>query len=402
MAIQHLIPAGVLTLAGLMGTPALAQNVDTLPFPLVPQATALVDGTFEYQARPGAFVDLMGRQALIMDQVELPGGAIVDLDLTRVNYDFGSMGVQVNGQPSTFDALDLTLWRGQVSGSVGSDVFLAFSSHGCNGWILADGEYNHLMAFAGPGNDWSQAQARLVPESIMNGLGGAPRELCGNDGILNGPMTPTSILNDAQTQSLGSTFNLGSTLECKVAVETDYQYYQNWNNLTACQTYTATLLAEISDRYESQIDVVLTYPYLQFYTSSNDPWTSQGGGAGAVLDEFRNAWIGNIPSGGNLAHFMSGANLGGGVAYLDVLCNSTWGFGVSGNMSGGTQFPVTQSSNTWDFTVMAHELGHNFGTGHTHDYCPPIDECASSNYFGQCQNSRNCISNGTVMSYCHT
>ncbi len=404
MAIKHILPAGVVALAGLLGTPVLAQNVDTVPFPLEVLPSALVDGTFEYQPRPGAFVDLMGRQALIMTQVELPSGQLVDLDLTRVNADFASMGVQVNGRPSPFDPLDLTIWRGQVSGELDSDVFVSFSSHGCNGWIFADGEYNHLMGFAGPGNDWENAGARLVPESILISVGGDRSKLCGTDELVNGPLAPASRVNNASATSLGSTFNSSrwTTLECKVSVETDYQYYQNFNNLQACQTYTATLLTEISDRYNSQLDVVLTYPYLQFYTSSNDPWTAQGGGAGAMLDQFRNAWIGNIPSGGNLAHFMSGASLGGGVAYLDVLCNSTWGFGVSGNMHGGTQFPVSQSSNSWDFVVMAHEMGHNFGTGHTHDYCPPIDRCASSAYFGQCQTSRNCVSNGTLMSYCHT
>ncbi|MFT5197821.1 MAG: hypothetical protein ACI87O_000463 [Planctomycetota bacterium] len=404
MDIQHLLTAGALVLAGFCSASAQAQNVDTLPFPLEVQPTALVDGTFEYQPRPGAFVDLMDRQAIVLGQVELPSGSLVDLDLTRVNADFASMGVQVNGQPSPFDPLDLTLWRGQVSGTVGTDVFLAFSSHGCNGWIFAEGEYNHLMSFVGPDNDWSNASARLVPESILISVGGNRVKLCGNDEIVNGPMVPSSIVNDQTATSLGGVFNSvgATTLECKVAVETDYQYYQNWNNLQACQNYTAILLAEISDRYNSQLDVVLTYPYLQFYSSSNDPWTSQGNGAGAVLDEFRNAWINNIPNGGNLAHFMSGANLGGGVAYLDVLCNSTWGFGVSGNLSGGTQFPVSQSSNTWDFVVVAHELGHNFGTSHTHNYCPPIDECASSANFGSCQNSRNCTNSGTLMSYCHT
>ncbi len=407
MAIKHLLPTGALALAGLLATPALAQNVDAVSFPLVSQPSAMVPGTLEYQPRPGGFVDLMGYQALIMPQVELPSGKLVDLDLTRVNADFASIGVQVNGQPSPFDPLDLTLWRGQASGLVDSDVFLAFSSHGCNGWIFVDGEYNHLMAFAAPGNDWSQANARLVPETVLISLGGTRPNLCGIDGLANGPLTPAPTGNNggaASPTSLGGTFNLGRaiTLECKVSVETDYEYYQNWGNLQACQTYTATLLAEISDRYDSQLDVILTYPYLQYYTSSNDPWTAQGGGAGAVLDQFRNAWSGNIPAGGNLAHFLSGASLGGGVAYLDALCSSNWGFGVSGNMNGGTQFPVSQGSNTWDFVVMAHEVGHNFGTVHTHDYCPPIDECASSNYFGQCQNTRNCINNGTIMSYCHT
>ncbi len=407
MVIKYILPTGVLALVGLLGTPVLAQNVDTVSFPLEVLPNALVDGTFEYQPRPGAFVDLMGRQALIMTQVELPSGQLVDLDLTRVNVDFASMGVQVNGRPSPFDPLDLTLWRGQVSGDLSSDVFLSFSSHGCNGWIYSGGEYNHLMGFAGPGNDWANAGARLVPESVLISVGGDRSKLCGTDELLNGPLAPASRVNNmsgASATSLGTTFNNSrwTTLECKVSVETDYQYYQNFNNLQACQTYTATLLTEISDRYNSQLDVVLTYPYLQFYTSSNDPWTAQSGGAGAMLNEFRNAWLGNIPSCGNVAHFMSGADLNGGVAYFDALCDSNWSFGVSGNMHGGTQFPVSQSSNSWDFVVMAHEIGHNFGAPHTHDYCPPLDSCASSAGFGPCQTSRNCVSNGTVMSYCHT
>mgnify|MGYP002526217732 CR=1 FL=1 len=98
-----------------------------------------------------------------------------------------------------------------------------------------------------------------------------------------------------------------------------------------------------------------------------------------------------------MAHFLSGANLGGGVAWLGVLCNTTYGFAVSGNINGGTSFPVTQGSNTWDFFVMAHETGHNFGTLHTHDgYCPPLDECATN-----CNGNIQCTNQGTNMSYCH-
>ena len=56
-------------------------------------------------------------------------------------------------------------------------------------------------------------------------------------------------------------------------------------------------------------------------------------------------------------------------------------------------FPPAQGPLTWDFMVIAHELGHQFGSGHTHSYSPPIDNCASQS---------PCITNGTNMSYCHT
>jgi hypothetical protein len=54
----------------------------------------------------------------------------------------------------------------------------------------------------------------------------------------------------------------------------------------------------------------------------------------------------------------------------------------------------------WDFIVVAHETGHNFGAYHTHDYCPPIDQCAPDGYYGPCQTQQVCQV-GTIMSYCH-
>ncbi|MFT5150364.1 MAG: hypothetical protein ACI841_000345, partial [Planctomycetota bacterium] len=171
-----------------------------------------------------------------------------------------------------------------------------------------------------------------------------------------------------------------------------------WNDLQAEQTYVFALLAAVSDRYLGQINTVLTYPYVQFYTAPSDPWVTQdtGGSSGDLLNEFRAAWANNVPAGANLAHFLSGASLGGGVATVGTICSGQNGFAVSGNINGGVSFPVTQGSGTWDFFVTAHELGHNFGTLHTHNYCPPLDECADN-----CNNQTNCTTQGTNMSYCH-
>jgi hypothetical protein len=115
-----------------------------------------------------------------------------------------------------------------------------------------------------------------------------------------------------------------------------------------------------------------------------------------VLTEFRDAWAGNIPAGAALGHMLSGASLGCGVAWLDVLCNQQYGFSLSCCLNGGLTFPVSQGNNTWDFFVVAHELGHNFGSPHTHDYCPPLDHCAAN-----CDGTTQCTNQGTNMSYCH-
>ena len=92
-------------------------------------------------------------------------------------------------------------------------------------------------------------------------------------------------------------------------------------------------------------------------------------------------------------------DLGGGVAYVDVLCSQNFGYGVSGNMNGNIDWGTwtgTPGSFTWDFVVVAHELGHNFGAQHTHEFCPPIDTC-----YDNCTGGTSC-SLGTLMSYCHT
>jgi hypothetical protein len=140
------------------------------------------------------------------------------------------------------------------------------------------------------------------------------------------------------------------------------------------------------------------------YSDSNDPWSTPDGPGTTkqMLDEFQGAWSSaGWPAQASLAHFLSGASLGGGIAYINVLCNQTYGFGVSaihGDVD-WSSWTGDKGAFTWDFMVVAHELGHNFGTAHTHDYCPPLDQCVTST--SNCGGPAVC-SEGTIMSYCHT
>jgi hypothetical protein len=123
-----------------------------------------------------------------------------------------------------------------------------------------------------------------------------------------------------------------------------------------------------------------------------------GASASTLLAEFKAAWSGGWPATAHLAHFVSGASLGGGVAYVGALCDQTYGFAVSANVNGNISwgsFSGNPSVANWDFVVFAHELGHNLGALHTHDYCPPLDRCEPS-----CAGSKTCTQ-GTIMSYCH-
>ena len=344
---------------------------------------------------------LASDERVVFASTPLPDGTFADLEVRRIELDTSELVVMVDGQRSRQEMGDSVMWMGRVVGDADSDVFLALSPLGSRGWIRRAGETFHLLAAPGASNDWTLSTSRLVAESALIAGGTRPFGCVGD--ALTPPgrrAAPPPTWNPGQ-QNLGGP---GTTLTCRMAVETDYQLFQQFGNLGAEQTYVGQLLAAANARYVEQINTVLQYVYLAYYSNPNDPWVQadQGGSSVDVLYEFQGAWQFNLPNGANLAHFLSGGSLGGGVAWLDVLCDAQYGFAVSGNISGETQFPVTQGPTNWDFMVFTHETGHNFGTPHTHDFCPtPLDRCAPSGYFGQCQTQQVCITNGTLMSYCH-
>jgi hypothetical protein len=153
-------------------------------------------------------------------------------------------------------------------------------------------------------------------------------------------------------------------------------------------------MAAVSSIYQSDMDVAIQVCFLRVWNDSSDPWSASN--TGEQLPEFKEHWddkMGDVPR--HLAHLFSGRNLGGGRAWVSAVCTGI-GYAVSANLDGSFPMPTEDNNpNNWDLVVVAHETGHNCGTWHTHDYSPPIDECA----FGGpgCDNAFG----GTIMSYCH-
>jgi hypothetical protein len=162
--------------------------------------------------------------------------------------------------------------------------------------------------------------------------------------------------------------------------------------------YINGLLNEVYTLYDNYGIEVATSQILIW----NTPSPYNGPGSVDFLIQFRNALNGNYN--GDLAHLL-GYGGGGGVAYLDVLCNKYWGVAYSG-ITGSFQNVPTYS---WSVMVTTHELGHNLGSPHTHSCTwngnnTRIDNCGGNAGYPE----GNCNSNpadppqgGTVMSYCH-
>ena len=178
-----------------------------------------------------------------------------------------------------------------------------------------------------------------------------------------------------------------------VFIEYDSQLVANNGGTTAgVQQYIADLMAGANIIYEKEIDTHLEVSGM-LQTNRYD----SSGNTSQALDVLRNARMGsNFPAGANIVHALLGRQLGGGIAYLNALCNTNIGFGVSAGIVGA--YEVGPNAMVWDIVVFTHELGHNFGTGHTHEYSPAVDSCGST----QCGGG-GLPNNGaaTLMGYCH-
>jgi hypothetical protein len=195
-----------------------------------------------------------------------------------------------------------------------------------------------------------------------------------------------------------------------VAVDTDNELMsvKFANDTTSATNYVANLIAAMNVMYERDLLVRLVQG-TTFLRVSTDPYASPAGGFADSnkLNEFTNYWRANY---GNvsraLAMMLSGKGSSGasGIAWLNGLCSTNAGYSFT------QVFRSAGDTSASDARIVGHELGHNFGSDHTHCYSPPIDTCYGSEpgcYAGgtSCPAAAaiNGVSNvrGTVMSYCH-
>jgi hypothetical protein len=180
----------------------------------------------------------------------------------------------------------------------------------------------------------------------------------------------------------------------QVYFECDYKLYTDkGSNTTNVTNYVTGLFNQVSTLYANE-NVGIAISQIYVWTSP-DPYQGYGS-TSSVLNAFRTTRGTNFT--GNLAHFLSTRNLGGGIAYLDVICFKSYAFGVSA-ISNSYQNVPTYS---WSVEVVTHELGHNLGSWHTHSCNWPggaLDNCYTPE--GGCSSGPPPSNGGTIMSYCH-
>jgi hypothetical protein len=180
----------------------------------------------------------------------------------------------------------------------------------------------------------------------------------------------------------------------KMYIEVDYDIYVQKGGSQQAADYVNGAFSQVAILYANEniefvINELLVWNVPDPYTG---PTTSN------YLTQFRNRLNGNYN--GDLAHLV-GYNGGGGIAYVDVLCNGYYGVGYSAIQSSYNLVPAY----SWTVEVLTHEIGHNLGSPHTHACAwngnnTAIDGCGpAAGYSEGCNGPLP--GSGTIMSYCH-
>jgi hypothetical protein len=214
------------------------------------------------------------------------------------------------------------------------------------------------------------------------------------DKLLN--QTPFTCHTEAKNKPLppqNTTLGVG----CKavdVYVEADHEYYlENDTSFVNTANVSIAIFNQVAALYVAE-NLEIRLPLLKIWDTP-DPYNNS-----SLLSSFRTTLGAGFPA-GNLAHLFKGGPSGGGQAYVGVLDFKSFAFGYSSMTFGGyfnggfTTSPVGE---------IAHELGHNFGSEHTH-WCGwaggPIDGCYGVED-GPCTSGPTPpLGGGTIMSYCH-
>ncbi|MBO73680.1 MAG: hypothetical protein CMD33_00215, partial [Flavobacteriales bacterium] len=192
----------------------------------------------------------------------------------------------------------------------------------------------------------------------------------------------------------------------EVAFDIDFYTYGTFgDDCYPAVEWALALLAGVNTIYTESVDALVNIQasYIHVWETT-DPYNGITNDAGSMLDTFRLEWLNNSNLSGiqrDIVHLLSRrTNTGtGGIAYLDVVCSSSYAAGFSANLEAGNTYNLNNYA--WNLNVVGHELGHNFGSNHTH-WCGwsngPIDNCYDVE--GSCSNNPQ-AQVGTMMSYCH-
>ncbi len=179
----------------------------------------------------------------------------------------------------------------------------------------------------------------------------------------------------------------------RVHIEADYTLYQQRGGTSGTTNYVNGVFAEVATLYANE-NMNVQMSYLRIW----DTPSPYSGSVSDMLGQLRARGYGSTY--GDFVHLIRQGG-GGGIAYVNAYCGSA-NVAVSGVTGNYSSVPTY----TWDVEVITHELGHNFGSPHTHNCSwngnnTAIDGCGPEAGYSEGCNAALPSNGGTIMSYCH-
>ncbi len=405
---------------------------------LVCQAGLLAQGVTASVNDPGLenkLRELVTGERVLLSGLDLYSGQpAAELDLRRFEVFTSDARIVVHGEAGeqVLPAPANLYMGGGIKGDPQSRALLTILEDGTmRGLIHRPGHYWILGAGQKAGVLGSGLYVRAMEPEELEGPGGVFN--CSSD-ELPGIGAATKRKKPARKAVPKTVYRGGSaTYEARIAIESDWEYYNNFGNTTDATNYAGDLIAYSSVMYTAELDTSMSISHLSLWTMPGDPWAEFSTVCG--LFEFGRYWNDNNGAiDRTAAHFLSGKSNGGGVAWVGVLCSGPFNTNTSGagcglapavdNYGGAYgysgdlnfNFDINNPSSVWDIVVVAHEIGHNFNSPHTMCYAGlegnpnHIDTCADQCNNASCHCGANALPSGcpgngmgcgTIMSYCH-
>lgn len=354
---------------------------------------AVAHARFEFD-RPALMDPLAGPTRL--ERFPLPDGPRVNLLLAPMPVLApGARIVVVDAageRAADFDPASISFWRGTVEGYPGSHVFLSVAEGSTIGRIEL-GPGLPTYGLSSKGGDPSLGGVTLRPGEVAvyratatAGPLAAPVECGGAHAAMVSPVGPVPTAPGQYPDSPGDSGPapgpavyppIGGLRMAPLAVDSDFAFFELFNDERAALTYLLQTYAAVSDITVRDLGVRLDLIFLRVFTTREaDPYA----GSGAT---FPGAIPREVPA--KVRQLMSGRKdaPAGGTAF--VCAADSWVAYALGQFPD----PATDFALGQDVRIAAHEIGHNLGSLHTHD--ARIDECNVATTRPR---------RGTLLSYC--
>ncbi len=271
-------------------------------------------------------------------------------------------------------------YRGIVAGDYNSIVAISFFEDNVMGVISTTEKGNVVL---GKSTD----KVDYISYSDKNLLGENPF-VCGVDDLEFNKQMEQQIQFDPNME-----YTPNSTQCVKIYYEVAYRpYLQNGSNLIATVDWLTGIQNNISTLYNND-DISVALNMVKVWTY-DDPYD---GDYGQNLEEFAQT-VTDFE--GDIAHLVNYPTTTS-VAFLNSLCTD-WRYAYSGISMNYAQVPTY----SWTIMAMTHEMGHGFGSPHTHACAwngnnTAIDGCGPAAGYSEGCTGPIPPEGGTIMSYCH-